>query len=615
MNSREKSNYLCVFIQSTCGVLMFKNLLIFGSLLACSESHFTEKKLTHSSNQFMIPQEDSSDLTQYEESRNQEGEVIYLPGFKSKLKTELTIAEREEKSSDPLFEYSTHDDEVEVGISEPQIITGAHFTNNTEYCENASYSDEIPTAGSLPSEKGLYDFCIKLSKGDSHTIVRTPSYSIADHSSDLRADKFKLANCIDPDLAQVPVGITLTLCDGSHGEGTLVISSSPDNDTNSIPECQEDGQVHCMTTEIFKAADTSLISPSDILSGRKIGGVAGIINDCSSNYQDGCFLNPNENLDAADLSSLDESNVKNGVSIAGIVGKYPSATYPLTGAGSATDLTQATFDVRIKSGAAFEYWSEDGTRHTNTGDPDISPENIKDSVDIFGSAGTLTDASSLNPWDLRVGVVAGSLTGMLKTNCRNSVNSLQFNSDLSPPGTLGINTGTTPDWWDTIDDWNANSDSLPATLVNGWSEDTKCDAGIWKDETADGACDSGADECVFTDQISNLSWSETQATGQDWSQAVETCESLDFAGFTNWRLPTQKEAMEAYTHGIRDIGYKGGTSGVSQNNINFIPTVDNRYWTASTRSSTTSNAWRVSINSGSVGNFSKTELNYVICVR
>jgi hypothetical protein len=52
------------------------------------------------------------------------------------------------------------------------------------------------------------------------------------------------------------------------------------------------------------------------------------------------------------------------------------------------------------------------------------------------------------------------------------------------------------------------------------------------------------------DKITGLSWSKLQA-GARWNTAWSNCQSLNYNGQTGWRLPTQKELMEAYTHGIR----------------------------------------------------------------
>ena len=79
-----------------------------------------------------------------------------------------------------------------------------------------------------------------------------------------------------------------------------------------------------------------------------------------------------------------------------MTGDYPSATYLLPSAGGAAGLTNATFNAKVKSGTAFEYWASDGSYETGAGDGDITAANIVASNDIFGTVGTATAASSPN---------------------------------------------------------------------------------------------------------------------------------------------------------------------------------------------------------------------------
>jgi len=87
---------------------------------------------------------------------------------------------------------------------------------------------------------------------------------------------------------------------------------------------------------------------------------------------------------------------------------------------------------------------------------------------------------------------------------------------------------------------------------NPWPLDEVCDADDWADRTADGVCDSGGDECAYQDKHTRLWWSEEQVTGT-WSAAVSRCENLSWAGQTDWRLPTQKEVLQAAVDGIYSL--------------------------------------------------------------
>lgn len=78
------------------------------------------------------------------------------------------------------------------------------------------------------------------------------------------------------------------------------------------------------------------------------------------------------------------------------------------------------------------------------------------------------------------------------------------------------------------------------------------DDNVWKDVTST-SCDTAADECRYMDKISGLEWSEY--LGQSvWGSAVQSCENLMNDGQSDWRLPTQKEIMDAYNHGNTSVG-------------------------------------------------------------
>lgn len=77
----------------------------------------------------------------------------------------------------------------------------------------------------------------------------------------------------------------------------------------TIPTCSADSELGCKTTNTYKAAQTSNLTPG---------------------------------------------NVAVGASISGVTGAYPSVSYPLAGAsGNVADLDSVSFISRIKSSASF----------------------------------------------------------------------------------------------------------------------------------------------------------------------------------------------------------------------------------------------------------------------
>jgi hypothetical protein len=370
-----------------------------------------------------------------------------------------------------------------------------------------------------------------------------------------------------------------------------------------------------------------------IAAGASIVGVVGTAvlkpADCSTNAVTGCVTT--STYKSADLTNLSAGNIKSGVTIAGTAGQYPSSSFQLTGS-SGSDLTTATFDAQIKSSGTFQYFGSDGVRYTGTGDIDIVDTNIKSAVDIFGTTGNVTAGASPNAWDLRAGVTVGSVTGKLKVNCRNRVNSSRYNYD----GAIGsipqtaVTSGTAIDIWDTIDDYNNAQAGVPAGVVASWNSSTDCygvesgagDDNVWKDVTTTNGttastCAATSGNCTMQDKITGLWWSKLQASGAwnaAWNTCVTTLNNTTYAGNsvagyngrTGWRLPTQKELMEAYTHGIRSAA---STNWMTEANLY------NTFWSGSSVSFNTTSAFYVNLANGYMLNNSRVNASQVVCVR
>jgi hypothetical protein len=470
----------------------------------------------------------------------------------------------------------------------------------------------------------------------------------------------------------LPAAANVRTSNGSYG-------ASGTGTTPTLANCSTDGGVGCVTVgPLYAAAATTGLS-TKVVSGQTVAGISGTAiaeshSNCATAGAVGCVTtalykpmelsaagsnsssgltssNFNSSLatsanfefwDASGLrhqitgnSALNAGNIKSGVSVFGLTGGYPSATYPLANNTATTDLT--TFITQLTTDGTFEFFDSQGTRYTGSGDSDLVAGNIANGIVLgnFGITGTATGAAP-NEWDIRRGTVVNGVTGKLVLNCRNSANSLIYNSNTSLPGENGRLDEDDIDWWDTIDNYNNNSQALPTQIPTGtvgrasWYG-TTCSgaAGIWGDETPDGACNTGADDCVMRDKITNLLWSESHPVpgvaasnpNITWSDAVNFCYNLNFAGMNLWRVPTQFELAEAIIHGIRDIGYNGlGLKRVpytTENNDFFIKDVDWPFWTATTLSTDTTKAWNYTLDgldslytgpkSGSVAS--------VICVR
>ena len=334
-------------------------------------------------------------------------------------------------------------------------------------------------------------------------------------------------------------------------------------------------------------------------------------------------LQPGTRVCTVDMSNIVAGNIKTGVTIAGVAGQYPSDTYTLSGASGTADLDSATFDAKMKSATVFEWFGPDGVRYTGAGDADLSTAaNIANGVTVFGMTGTLASGGSYpNVWNVRAGTNRGDgQFGKLKVNCRNSINNTYYNYDgavASIPST-GVATGTTMDIWDTIDDYYGQpaSTGFPAawTVTNNYCGGVETDVDddkAWKDVTTTNGttastCAGTSANCTMKDKISGLEWSKIQTSGT-WPQAINTCDALTHNGASDWRLPTQKELMDAYNHGA-----------ISAQSTNWITTAQMQggyFWSSSTLSNGTSNAWVVYLSNGYTDDDGRPGTGQVACVR
>lgn len=497
----------------------------------------------------------------------------------------------------------------------------------------------------------------------------------------------------------------------------FTIGGQPGSLTPSPANCSSGGQQSCVATGTYFAGTACAASGSacylptyvltsqplraisfDALDAGKtsirstltVGGVTGTLADCSTNNATGCVTTAT--YQSGDLTNLSAANVRSGVTIAGQAGDFPSATNTLSGASVTADLDAATFNAKVKSSTAFEYWTSSGSRQTGAGDADILDTNIANLVDIFGTTGNLAGGAAPDAWDLRSGVVVGSVTGRLQVNCNNgnraavkdisalklvsintsnviTLNSHGFaNNDpvaiiattMPSPLTIGptyyvrsstTNTFTlaltsggadiditttgsevliarrndgTPDVWDTIDD-NAGTGYSDTTILTSspfgasalcGGAGTASDSKTWTDVTTT-TCDSAGDQCRYKDKITKLEWSESFfLTSSSFVQAYQTCDDLIHDGFSDWRLPTQKELLGAYAHGIRSVSNNNWVDvGSLREDIDGYWTY---FWSTTTGGMPGSWYWIVNLAQGdSIYRYSytTTQNTWAICVR
>ena len=118
-----------------------------------------------------------------------------------------------------------------------------------------------------------------------------------------------------------------------------------------------------------------------------------------------------------------------------------------------------------------------------------------------------------------------------------------------------------------------------------------------------GICCNGDD--TVSNTATGLMWQQADnGAGSTWRNALSTCEALELAGQTDWRLPDIRELQSI----VDDRkSFPAVPSAFSANEEN--------YWSATTDAQFSGDAWYVYFGSGFAGNGSKENPYRVRCVR
>ena len=117
-------------------------------------------------------------------------------------------------------------------------------------------------------------------------------------------------------------------------------------------------------------------------------------------------------------------------------------------------------------------------------------------------------------------------------------------------------------------------------------------------------------DVIVTDSISDLMWQKTYETDKTWAQALSYCENLNYAGYSDWRLPNKNEMASLFNYNLGEKPYS-----------DFPDMPSSFFWTSSTSLYNTKFAWIANFNisylTNRVTNSVKgsTSSKYVRCVR
>lgn len=111
---------------------------------------------------------------------------------------------------------------------------------------------------------------------------------------------------------------------------------------------------------------------------------------------------------------------------------------------------------------------------------------------------------------------------------------------------------------------------------------------------------------VVTDKRTGLMWQDDAVSStMTWSAAITYCEDKELGGYTDWRLPNQRELLS-----IADKSrYNPAISTV------FVNTASDSYWSSTTGVNLTDRAWFVYFYDGYTHASFKDSNYYVRCVR
>ena len=116
---------------------------------------------------------------------------------------------------------------------------------------------------------------------------------------------------------------------------------------------------------------------------------------------------------------------------------------------------------------------------------------------------------------------------------------------------------------------------------------------------------------IITDSVTGLIWQKTYASNKTWKEALEYCEGLDYAGYTDWRLPNAAEIFtfsdptRTSTPKVALAGYSGIWPNDGMKN----------FWSSTTQVSDTNIARSLTDYVGQLSYDNKTKGQYVRCVR
>ncbi len=114
---------------------------------------------------------------------------------------------------------------------------------------------------------------------------------------------------------------------------------------------------------------------------------------------------------------------------------------------------------------------------------------------------------------------------------------------------------------------------------------------------------------TMTDNRTGLMWIKAPEGASNWQNSMGYCDGLVFAGHADWRLPSINEFNGLFQ------GWTGTTLGAWLNSQGFVVEPSTIYWTSSTNTDDTNNAWALILYTGDTFLQPRSYADYIWAVR
>ena len=270
-----------------------------------------------------------------------------------------------------------------------------------------------------------------------------------------KAAKLVAKECVDPKPSEVKKGVKITLCNDTIMEGTMeqtittvaapLAAVAP---AASYSECSANAQVSCLANSTYAAYDASNLSATNIKLGVTVAGVEGsyapaTYSDCSANGQTGCIATESYPANSLALANLVPANVRIGITIGSVLGTLnPTSESHLDCTGGSQTGCIATSSFPTESHAACSANGQTGCFIPSSGWKaigefsygNIISSNLLSGVVIAGVTGTVSPSVAPHPYKVQKNYVTNGTTGLLQVKCRNSEVTAPASSKCSTVG-------------------------------------------------------------------------------------------------------------------------------------------------------------------------------------